>query len=111
MSFHDNITENESYKQDYIRPVLGITFVLPSRHRFIPYSWLLYCELNQSGTELQLHYTHTVVTITGKKLRELHGAVEEFKLQAVQELPHAVSFGKFPEATVSRIEIAEKLDA
>ena len=108
MSLLDKITETESYKQDYSRAAHGITFHLPSRRWFIPYSWLLHCELNQNATELQLHYSHTVVTITGTKLRELLSAVEDFKLKAVQELPQAISSGNLP--TVSRIEIAEKLD-
>jgi hypothetical protein len=108
MSLLDKITETESYKQDYSRAAHGITFHLPSRRWFIPYSWLLHSELNQNATELQLHYTHTVVTITGTKLHELHNAVEDFRLTAVQELSQAVSQGKLP--TVSRIEIAEKLD-
>ena len=108
MSLFDNITETESYKQDYSRAAHGITFHLPSRRWFIPYSWLLHAELNQNATELQLHYSHTVVTITGTKLRELLIAVEDFKLKAVQELPQAITSGNLP--TVSRIEIAEKLD-
>jgi hypothetical protein len=110
MSLLDKITETESYKQDYSRSARGITFLLPSRRWFIPYSWLLHAELNQNATELQLHYSHAVVTITGTKLHELHNAVEDFRLTAVQELPQAVSPGTFPAATVSRIEIAEKLD-
>jgi hypothetical protein len=108
MSLLDNITETDSYKQDYSRAAHGITFHLPSRRWFIPYSWLLHAELNQNATELQLHYSHTVVTITGTKLRELLIAVEDFKLKAVQERSQAVSSGNLP--TVSRIEIAEKLD-
>jgi hypothetical protein len=108
MSLLDNISETESYKQDYSRSVHGITFLLPSRRWFIPYSWLLHAELNQNGTELQLHYSHAVVTITGTKLRELLIAVEDFKLKAVQELAQAVSQANLP--AVSRIEIAEKLD-
>ena len=108
MSLLDNISETESYKQDYSRSARGITFHLPSRRWFIPYAWLLHSELNQNATELQLHYSHTVVTITGTKLHELHDAVEDFRLTAVQELPQAVSPGILP--TVSRIEIAEKLD-
>lgn len=108
MSLLNKITETESYKQDYSRSSRGIIFHLPSRRWFIPYSWLLHSELNQNATELQLHYSHAVVTITGTKLHELHDAVEDFRLTAVQELPQAVSPGKLP--TVSRIEIAEKLD-
>ncbi len=110
MSLLNQINETESYKQDYNHSAHGITFILPSRRWFIPYSWLLHSELNQNATELQLHYSHAVVTITGSKLDELLGAVEDFRLTVVQELPQAVSPGTFPAATVSRIEIAEKLD-
>ena len=42
--------------------------ILPSRRRFIPYSWLLYAEVNEAGTELYFHYSHSVVTITGTNL-------------------------------------------
>jgi hypothetical protein len=42
---------------------LGITLHLRSRRHFIPYSWLLHAELNEAGTELYLHYTHSVVTM------------------------------------------------
>jgi hypothetical protein len=110
MSLLDKITPTAAYKQDYSRAAHGIAFHLPSRRWFIPYSWLLHSELNQNVTELQLHYSHTVVTITGTNLGELHDAVEDFRLTAVQELHQTVSPGKFPAATVSRIEIAEKLD-
>ncbi len=110
MSLLDKITATESYKQDYSRSAHGITFHLPSRRWFIPYSWLLHSELNQNATELQLHYTHTVVTITGTKLHELLDAIEDFRLTAVRELSRAVTPGSFPEATVSQIEINEKAD-
>ena len=110
MSLLDNITETETYKQDYSRAAHGVSFHLPSCRWFIPYSWLLHSELNQNATELQLHYTHAVVTITGTKLYELHNALEDFRLTAVQELAGVVSPKGFPAATVSRIEIAEKTD-
>ena len=88
---------------------LGISFYLPSRRRFIPYSWLHYAELNQAATELYLHYTHAVVTITGANLEELHEAVELFQLRVVRELPSSSWQGKSP--SVSRIEIAEDASA
>ncbi len=84
---------------------LGITFHLPSRRRFIPYSWLLYAELNEAGTELHLHYTHSVITITGAHLGGLHEAVKNFQLHAVREMPPSSS-GRT--SSVARIEIAEK---
>jgi hypothetical protein len=88
---------------------LGISFYLPSRRRFIPYSWLLYADLNQAATELYLHYSHSVVTIAGTNLEELHEAAELFQLRVVRELPSSSWQGKSP--GVSRIEIAEKTSA
>ena len=85
----------------------GITFHLPSRRRFIPYSWLLYAEMNEAETELYLQYNHCVVTITGTALRALHEAMEHFHLHTVRECPSSGSSWK--SATVSRIEIAEKV--
>jgi len=110
MAVLDQISETEPYKQDYSRMAQGITFHLPTRRRFIPYSWLRYSELNRNETELQLHYTHSVVTITGTHLHHLHDAVEHFQLKAVRELALPAMPGKFPDATVSRIEITEKTD-
>ena len=88
---------------------LGISFHLPSRRRFIPYSWLLYADLNEAATELYMHYSHSVVTIAGTNLRELHEAAELFQLSVVRELPSSSWQGKSP--GVSRIEIAEKTSA
>ena len=85
----------------------GITFHLPSRRRFIPYSWLLHAEMNEGETELYLQYNHCVVTITGTELRVLHDALENFHLHTVREFPSSGGFRK--SATVSRIEIAEKV--
>lgn len=64
---------------------LGITFHLPSRSRFIPYCWLLYTELNLDETEFHLHYTHSVVVLTGHHLKPLQEAVERFQLRLVRE--------------------------
>ncbi len=85
---------------------LGISFGLPSRRRFIPYSWMLYAELNQAKTELYFHYSHSIVTIVGKNLGELHEAAELFQLGVVREL----SMSPFDDTgpVVTRIEIAEK---
>ena len=85
----------------------GITFHLPSRRRFIPYSLLLHAEMNRAETELYLQYSHCVVTITGTELRALHEAVEHFHLHTVRECPS--SGASWKSATVSRIEIAEKV--
>ena len=85
----------------------GITFHLPSRRRFIPYSWLLHAEMNQAETELYLQYSHCVVTITGTELRALYEAMEHFRLHTVRECP--LSGSSWKSAAVSRIEIAEKV--
>src|SRR5450631_1586084 len=84
---------------------LGISFHLPSRRRFIPYSWLLYADLNQAATELYLHYSHSVVTIVGTNLGELHEAAELFQLCVVRESP--VTFSA-QSPSITRIDIAEK---
>lgn len=83
----------------------GITFHLPSRRRFIPYSWLLYAEVNEAQTELYLHYSHCVVTVVGTDLGALHKSVGQFHLRMIRELPSTFS-AQSP--SVSRIEIAEK---
>ena len=85
----------------------GITFHLPSRRRFIPYSWLLFAEMNRAETELYLQHSHCVVTITGTELCALHEAMEHFHLHTVRECPSSGSSWK--SVTVSRIEIAEKV--
>ncbi len=86
----------------------GITFFLPSRRRFIPYSWLLHADLNQKHTELQLHYTHMLVTITGLELGRLYEAVSKLQLYIVLEsFSSGTVSGKDP--SVSRIEISEKI--
>jgi hypothetical protein len=54
-----------------------------------------------------LQYNHCVVTITGTELRALHEAMEHFHLHTVRECPS--SGGSWKSATVSRIEIAEKV--
>src|ERR1700692_5054324 len=75
---------------------LGISFHLPSRRRFIPYSWLLYADLNQAATELHLHHSHSVVTIAGTNLGELHEAAELCQLSVVRELTSSAYEGKSP---------------
>jgi predicted NACHT family NTPase len=107
MSLNLKSSETASYQSDPMAIAQGITFHLPSRRQFIPYSWLLYAEMNQAETELYLQYNHSVVTITGTELRVLHEAMEHFHLHTVRECPSSGSSWK--SATVSRIEIAEKV--
>jgi hypothetical protein len=95
------------YSTESTRMVHGIMFILPSRQRFIPYSWLTYSEVNEKETEIQFHYTHTVVTVTGTNLRFIHESVIRYELLALRELtPPASARANGP--TVSRIEITEK---
>jgi hypothetical protein len=96
------------YSTESTRMVHGIMFILPSRQRFIPYSWLVYSEVNEKETELQFHYTHTVVTVTGTNLRFIHEAVIRYELLALRELTPPAS-ARENGSTVSRIEITEKV--
>jgi hypothetical protein len=79
------LKEEDYYAQESTRMVQGIMFMLPSRQRFIPYSWLLYSEVNERQTEIHFHYTHTVVTITGTNLRSIHDAVVRYELYVLRE--------------------------
>jgi hypothetical protein len=107
MSFQNHTTEKACYQSDPTRVAQGITFHLPLRRRFIPYTWLLHAELNQSETEFHLHYTHSVVTMTGTSLGALHDALEQFHLHTVRELPPS-HWGERV-MSLSRIEIVEKI--
>src|SRR5271167_1410091 len=100
--------EDRCFDSEMVGMRLGITFHLPSRRRFIPYSWLLYTEVNEAGTELYLHYTHSVVIITGIHLEELYEAMKNFQLHAVREMSPSSS-GRT--ASVARIEIVENASA
>ena len=100
--------EDRCFESEMVGTRLGITFHLPSRRRFIPYSWLLYIEVNDAGTELYLHYTHSVVTITGTHLEELHDAIKDFRLHAVREMAPS-STGRA--SAIARIEIVESAPA
>ena len=103
------LKEEDFYGSESTRMVQGIMFLLPSRQRFIPYSWLLYSELNDKKTELHFHYTHAVVTVTGTNLSDIHEAVVRHELYVVREMPPPVS-AEADDLTVSRIEITEKTD-
>ena len=84
---------------------VGITFYLPSRRRFIPHSLMLHADMNEEGTELLIHYTNWLVTITGTNLSGLHDRVANFQVSFVQEMPTMPD--KF-DPTITRIEITEK---
>jgi hypothetical protein len=100
--------EDRCFESEMVGVRLGITFHLPTRRRFIPYSWLLYIEVNEAGTELYLHYTHSVVTITGTHLEELHEAMKDSRLHAVREMSPSSS-GRT--SSIARIEIVENVPA
>ena len=100
--------EDRCFDSEMVGTRLGITFHLPSRRRFIPYSWLLFAVLNEVGTELFLHYTHSVVTITGTHLEEVHEAAKNFQLHAVREMPPS-SLGRT--SSIARIDIVENAHA
>jgi hypothetical protein len=90
------------------RMVQGIMFCLPSRQRFIPYSWLLYSEVNEKKTEIHFHYTYAVVTVTGTNLGYVHEGVLRHELYALREQSPLAS-AKANDPTVKRIEITEKV--
>ena len=97
----------DAYEPDNYGIAQGIAFHLPSHRRFIPNSWLLYSKLNEGQTQLQLHYTHSVVTVTGTHLARVHELVETFTLKAVREMPATADAN---DPTVARIEITEKTE-
>lgn len=100
--------ELHAYSTGQRGAVCGITFHLPSRSRFIPYSWLLYAELNEAHTELSLYYTHAVVTISGTHLIRVLECTEGFELTDVREVaPPSSTTSKIP--AVTQIEIVEKV--
>jgi hypothetical protein len=102
--------DENTYGIESTRTVQGIMFCLPSCQRFIPYSWLAHSEMNGNQTEIQFHYTHTVVTVTGARLGTVHEAVIRSYLYALRE-SKPTSLTMRDETTVSRIEIAEKVES
>jgi len=102
----DKSEETYCYSIETSRTSPGITFHLPSRRRFIPYSWLLYAEMNEAQTEFDLHYTHSVVTITGSHLGLLHDYARNFQLSIVHEMQ---SSSDWP--SITQIEIVENAPA
>src|ERR1700692_84579 len=99
-----SFSDDYPYSKESTRTVQGIMFILPSRQRFIPYSWLLYSEANEKGTEIHFYYTHAVVTVTGTDLGYIHEAVIRHELLALRELTPSAS-ANADNPTVRRIEI------
>ena len=102
-----SLKEGYPYGSESTRMVQGIMFWMPSRRRFIPYSWLICSEINESETEIHFHYTHALVTVTGSNLGYIHDMVVRYELYALRELTPVAS-AKTDEPTVRRIEITEK---
>ena len=101
------LKEGYPYASESTRMVQGILFWMPSRRRFIPYSWLICSEINQSETEIHFHYAQALVTVTGTNLGYIHDMVVRYELYALRELTPVAS-AKDDEPTVRRIEITEK---
>jgi hypothetical protein len=102
-----SLKEEDVFGKESTRTVQGIMFILPSRQRFMPYSWLLHSEMNEKGTEIHFHYTHAVVTVTGTHFGGIHEAVVRYELYALREL-RALASANADDPTVTRIEITEK---
>ena len=102
-----SLKEGYPYGSESTRMVQGIMFCLPSRRRFIPYSWLICSEINESETEIHFHYTHALVTVTGTNLGYVHEMVVRYELYALREMTPLAS-ANATDPTVRRIEITEK---
>jgi hypothetical protein len=81
-----SLKEGYPFGSESTRMVQGIMFWMPSRRRFIPYSWLICSETNESETEIHFHYTHALVTVTGTNLGYIHDMVVRYELYALREL-------------------------
>ena len=103
-----SLKEGYPYGSESTRMVQGIMFWMPSRRRFIPYSWLICSEINESETEIHFHYTHAFVTVTGTNLGYIHEMVVRYELYALREMVPLASAGA-TDPTVRRIEISEKI--
>ena len=102
-----SLKEGYPYGSESTRMVQGIMFWMPSRRRFIPYSWLICSKINERETEIHFHYTQALVTVTGTNLGYIHDMVVRYELYALRELTPVAS-AKANEPTVRRIEITEK---
>ena len=78
-----SLKEGYPYGSESTRMVQGIMFWMPSRRRFIPYSWLICSEINESETEIHFHYTHALVTVSGTNLGYIHDMVVRYELYAL----------------------------
>jgi hypothetical protein len=94
----------DDYPYDFFYRSDSITFHLPSRRRFIPNCLLSHADLNEKGTELQIHYSQWLVTINGTNLTHLHEQMAKFMVSWVREMP-SKSIENHP--TITRIEITE----
>jgi hypothetical protein len=103
-----SLREGYPYGSESTRMVQGIMFWMPSRRRFIPYSWLICSEINESETEIHFHYTHALVTVTGTNLGYIHDMVVRYELYALREMTPVAS-ARTTDPTVRRIEITEKV--
>ena len=102
-----SLKDGYPYGSESTRMVQGIMFWMPSRRRFIPYSWLICSEINESETEIHFHYTHALVTVIGTNLGYIHEMVVRYELYALRELTPLAS-ASATDPTVRRIEITEK---
>jgi hypothetical protein len=98
---------SDPYPYDFHGNSVGISFHLPSRCWFIPNCWMLRAELNEKETEIQVHYTHSLVTIHGTNLANLHRQIALFGVSLVREMAR---MPKLDDPTVMRIEISEKVE-
>ena len=103
-----SLKDGYPYGSESTRMVQGIMFWMPSRRRFIPYSWLICSEINENETEIHFHYTHALVTVTGTNLGYIHDMVVRYELYALREMTPLASAGT-TDPTVRRIEINEKV--
>jgi hypothetical protein len=90
---------------DFDERSVGISFQVASRRRFIPNVWLLHADLNERQTEIEVHYTHAVVTLAGRNLASLHQHIAKFGVSGVREI---LLTPRSADPAVTRIEITEK---
>jgi hypothetical protein len=68
---------------------------------------MLHADVNGKGTEVQIHYSHALVTLHGRNLEDFHEHLAKFGIGWVKETP---TMPKASDPTVLRIEISEKTD-
>jgi hypothetical protein len=99
-------SEKDNYPAEWSDGAPGIIFHLAIRRRYIPYGWLLHVEINRDETEIQFHFTHSIVIVTGTKLETLYDWASKSKLGAVRESAPFTMTTQYP--IVRRIEITDK---